>query len=137
MIAGGDGVISAGSDAVLLHHIRRLARSARRVASVCTGALLLAECGLLDGKRATTHWNYCEAMQNLYPAVTVEPDPIYVRDGNVWTSAGVTSGIDLALALVADDHGFSAAATTARHLVVYLRRTEGRPSSPRPSPLKP
>ena len=126
MIAGGEGVIAAGNDPELLHHIRRLARSARRVTSICTGAFLLAGCGLLDGKRAATHWNYCEALQNLYPSVSVDAEPIYVRDGNIWTSAGVTSGIDLTLALVADDHGLQAAATVARHLVVYLRRTGGQ-----------
>jgi transcriptional regulator GlxA family with amidase domain len=126
LVAGGDGVVTAAADASLIHHIRRLARTARRVASVCTGAFLLAECGLLDGKHAATHWNFCDALGTLYPHVLVERDPIFVRDGNVWTSAGVTSGIDLALALVADDHGASAAMTVARHLVVYLRRSGGQ-----------
>jgi transcriptional regulator GlxA family with amidase domain len=126
LVAGGEGVISAAADAKLMHHIRRLARTARRVASVCTGAFLLAECGLLDGKHAATHWNFCDALATLYPHVIVEPDPIFVRDGNVWTSAGVTSGIDLALALVADDHGTAAAMTVARHLVVYVRRSGGQ-----------
>lgn len=95
---------------------------ARRLVSVCTGGLLLAEAGLLDGRRATTHWYVCEQMARDYPAVAVEPDPIYVRDGPVATSAGVTAGIDLALALVEEDHGRDVALTIARHLVVFLRR---------------
>ncbi|MEV7525708.1 GlxA family transcriptional regulator [Streptomyces sp. NPDC091371] len=96
--------------------------AAERLVSVCTGGLLLAEAGLLDGRRATTHWNACEQMARDYPAVVVEPDPIYVRDGPVATSAGVTAGIDLALALVEEDHGQEVALTIARHLVVFLRR---------------
>lgn len=95
---------------------------AGRLVSVCTGGLLLAEAGLLDGRRATTHWNVCEQMARDYPDVAVEPDPIYVRDGPVATSAGVTAGIDLALALVEEDHGRDVALTIARHLVVFLRR---------------
>ncbi|MEV6578836.1 GlxA family transcriptional regulator [Streptomyces sp. NPDC051582] len=95
---------------------------AERLVSVCTGGLLLAEAGLLDGRRATTHWYACEQMARDYPEVTVEPDPIYVRDGPVTTSAGVTAGIDLALALVEEDHGREPALRIARHLVVFLRR---------------
>ncbi|MFH7596299.1 GlxA family transcriptional regulator [Streptomyces racemochromogenes] len=95
---------------------------AGRLVSVCTGGLLLAEAGLLDGRRATTHWSVCERMARRYPRVTVEPDPIYVRDGPVATSAGVTAGIDLALALVEEDLGRDVALLIARHLVVFLRR---------------
>ncbi|MEV0410765.1 GlxA family transcriptional regulator [Streptomyces sp. NPDC050448] len=95
---------------------------AERLVSVCTGGLLLAEAGLLDGRRATTHWYVCEQMARDYPKVKVEPDPIYVRDGRVATSAGVTAGIDLALALVEEDHGRELALGIARHLVVFLRR---------------
>ncbi|MFI8952311.1 GlxA family transcriptional regulator [Streptomyces sp. NPDC053750] len=95
---------------------------ARRLVSVCTGAILLARAGLLDGRRATTHWAYCDRLARDHPAVDVDPDPIYVRDGRVATSAGVTSGIDLALALVEEDLGRDAALTVARHLVVFLRR---------------
>ena len=94
--------------------------------SVCSGAFVLAAAGLLDGRRATTHWDACGLLDDRYEDVTVDADAIYVRDGNVWTSAGVTAGIDLALALVADDHGHSAAATVARRLVVYLRRSGGQ-----------
>jgi transcriptional regulator GlxA family with amidase domain len=89
---------------------------------VCTGAILLAQAGLLDGRRVTTHWAYCDKLAHDHPAVEVDPDPIYVRDGQVSTSAGVTSGIDLALALVEEDLGREAALVVARHLVVFLRR---------------
>jgi transcriptional regulator GlxA family with amidase domain len=98
----------------------------RRIASVCTGAYLLAEAGLLDGRRATTHWFAAEDFAARYPAVTVDHDPIFIRDGPVWTSAGVTAGMDLALALVADDHGEEHARTVARWLVMYLRRPGGQ-----------
>ncbi len=106
--------------------MRRLAADARRVTSVCSGAFVLAAAGLLDGRRATTHWDACGLLDERYDGVTVDADAIYVRDGKVWTSAGVTAGIDLALALVADDHGPSAAATVARRLVVYLQRSGGQ-----------
>lgn len=126
VIAGGRDMDEVSADAALLAQVRRLAGSARRVTSVCSGAFLLAAAGLLDGRRATTHWAECGLLQGSYPSLTVEPDAIYVHDGNVWTSAGVTAGIDLALALVADDHGHRAAATVARQLVVYLRRSGGQ-----------
>ncbi|MFF1558385.1 GlxA family transcriptional regulator [Streptomyces sp. NPDC058279] len=102
--------------------LRAYGGRAERVVSVCTGGLLLAEAGLLDGRRATTHWDACERMARDYPTVTVDPDPIYVRDGRVATSAGVTAGIDLALALVEEDVGREAALLIARHLVVFLHR---------------
>ncbi|KMO99188.1 GlxA family transcriptional regulator [Streptomyces roseus] len=106
----------------LTEWLRAHGGGAERLVSVCTGGLLLAEAGLLDGRRATTHWYACERMARDYPRVTVEPDPIYVRDGPVATSAGVTAGIDLALALVEEDHGRRLALRIARHLVVFLRR---------------
>ncbi|MBW5486434.1 GlxA family transcriptional regulator [Streptomyces bambusae] len=109
-------------DPRLTEWLRAYGGRAGRLVSVCTGGLLLAEAGLLDGRRATTHWAWCERMARQYPAVRVEPEPIYVRDGRVATSAGVTAGIDLALALVEEDLGRDAALTIARHLVVYLRR---------------
>ena len=121
MVAGGADMDAACADPVLLEHVRRLAADARRVTSVCSGAFVLAAAGLLEGRRATTHWAECEQLNDRYDAVTVDADAIYVHDGNVWTSAGVTAGIDLALALVADDHGNNAAATVARQLVVYLQ----------------
>jgi transcriptional regulator GlxA family with amidase domain len=102
------------------------AQAARRVASVCTGAFLLAACGLLDGRRAVTHWRSCARLQQRHPAVRVEEDRIYLRDGKVWTSAGVTAGIDLALALVEEDLGRDLALAVARHLVVFLKRPGGQ-----------
>ena len=105
VIPGGDGVNAAAADAVLVDWVRKRAGDARRTASVCTGAFLLAASGALDGRRAVTHWGFWEELAERFPAVRVESDPIFVRDGSFWTSAGVTSGIDLALALVEDDLG--------------------------------
>ena len=126
VVAGGRDMDDACADEELLAHLRRLAGDARRITSVCSGAFLLAAAGLLDGRRAATHWAECHLLANEYPAVDVDRDSIYVRDGNTWTSAGVTAGIDLALALVADDYGREAAAVVARQLVVYLRRSGGQ-----------
>jgi transcriptional regulator GlxA family with amidase domain len=126
VVSGGRDMDLAAADTKLVANIRRLAGQSRRVTSVCSGAFLLAAAGLLDGHRATTHWAECALLEQNYPTVSVEPDAIYVNDGNVWTSAGVTAGIDLALALVADDHGRTAAAAVARRLVVYLRRSGGQ-----------
>ena len=126
VVAGGAEMKEAAADQELLHHVRRLAAAARRVTSVCSGAFVLAAAGLLSGRRATTHWAECGLLNDTYADVTVESDSIYVQDGNVWTSAGVTAGIDLALALVAEDHGHQAAASVARHLVVYLQRSGGQ-----------
>jgi transcriptional regulator GlxA family with amidase domain len=126
MIAGGRDMDNVDAHDPLLDEIRRLAGSARRVTSVCTGAFVLAAAGLLSGRRATTHWFACDLLDTSYPDLTVESDAIYVHDGKLWTSAGVTAGIDLSLALVAEDHGRQAAATVARRLVVYLRRSGGQ-----------
>jgi transcriptional regulator GlxA family with amidase domain len=126
VVAGGRDFDQASNDAQLVDHIQRVALESRRVTSVCSGAFLLAAAGLLDGRHATTHWADCAQLEMDYPEVSVEPDAIYVHDGNVWTSAGVTAGIDLSLALVADDHGRQAAAVVARQLVVYLRRSGGQ-----------
>jgi len=120
IVPGGAGARCGDPD--LVGWIRAHAPRSSRVASVCTGAFLLAEAGLLDGRRATTHWSQCAALRDQYPAVKVDPDPIFVKDGNVATSAGVTAGIDLALALVEDDLGRDMALAIARHLVVFLRR---------------
>ena len=122
LVAGGTGVVDAIADERLVRWIRSASARSRRVASVCTGAYLLAEAGLLDGRRATTHWASCDDLQRRYPEVEVERDPIYVRDGAVYTSAGVTAGIDLALALVEEDLGASVARDVARWLVLFLRR---------------
>jgi transcriptional regulator GlxA family with amidase domain len=120
IVPGGEG--SRRADPELTAWLRAHGGQAGRLVSVCTGAFLLAEAGLLAGRRVTTHWAYCGALAARYPEVTVEPDPIFVRDGNLATSAGVTAGIDLALALVEDDLGREAALGIARHLVVFLRR---------------
>lgn len=106
--------------------VRRAAPQARRVVSVCGGAMLLAQAGVLDGRRATTHWRLLDKLQNDYPAIRVERGPIYVQDGAIWTSAGVTAGFDLTLALVEDDLGFTLARDVAQDLVMYLRRPGGQ-----------
>ncbi|OKJ09081.1 GlxA family transcriptional regulator [Kitasatospora sp. CB01950] len=124
IVPGGPG--TRQPDPELVARIGELAKGAERVTSVCTGAFLLAEAGLLAGRRATTHWSMCEALAHRYPDVTVDPDPIHVRDGRVITSAGVTAGIDLALALVEEDHGRELALGIARHLVMFLRRPGGQ-----------
>ena len=126
MVAGGQGVEAAAADPVLVDWVRARAKRARRVASVCTGAFLLAASGVLDGRRAATHWSFCAELARRFPAVRVEPDPIFVRDGPVWTSAGVTAGIDLALALVEQDLGRTLALAVARYLVVFLKRPGGQ-----------
>src|SRR5262245_45878246 len=125
LVAGGLGTRAALDDRRLLAALRRLAPRVRRVGSVCTGGFLLAAAGLLDGRRATTHWMWCDSLAERYPRVRVEPDPIFVRDGNVWTSAGVTAGMDLALALVEADLGRELALHTARQMVLFLRRPGG------------
>ena len=126
IIAGGQGVYAAAAEAGLVDWIRTRGGQARRVASVCTGAFLLAASGLLDGRRAATHWSVCAELARRFPMVRVEADPIFVRDGDVWTSAGVTAGIDLALALVEQDLGRAVALTVARYLVVFLKRPGGQ-----------
>jgi transcriptional regulator GlxA family with amidase domain len=126
VVAGGYGAHAAADDPRVIAWLVRAARDSRRVASVCTGAFLLAEAGLLDGRRATTHWSECAKLAEQYPQLTVEPDPIYVRDGKVFSSAGVTAGMDLALALIEDDHGADVALKTARSLVLFVRRPGGQ-----------
>jgi len=126
VIAGGEGTRSAHADDTLVDWLRDAAPRARRVTSVCTGAFLLARAGLLDGRRCTTHWAWCDTLARAYPRLVVDPDPIFVRDGDVWTSAGVTAGMDLALALVADDHGPRHALEIARQLVLFVRRPGGQ-----------
>jgi transcriptional regulator GlxA family with amidase domain len=126
IVAGGDGVPMALEERRLARWVTRAATRTRRVCSVCTGAFLLAEAGLLDGRRATTHWAACEELASRYPQVRVEPDPIFVRDGNVATSAGVTAGIDLSLALVEEDLGPEIAREAARWLVLFLKRPGGQ-----------
>lgn len=122
VVAGGPGSAQAVTDAALLTHLRRLAASSKRVASICSGAFILAAAGLLDGKRATTHWEYAADLARQYPRVTVDPAPLFIKDGNVYTAAGVTSALDLSLAFIAEDHGPTLARAAARSLVVYLQR---------------
>ena len=126
VVAGGRGVREAAREPRTIAWLRLAARRSRRVSSVCTGAFLLARAGLLDGRRATTHWAACEALKRTYPTIAVDPDPIFVRDGNIYTSAGVTAGIDLALALVEEDLGRQAALDVARSLVLFIRRPGGQ-----------
>jgi transcriptional regulator GlxA family with amidase domain len=126
VLAGGDGAQTARRDAALTAWIAAVAPRCRRVTTVCTGAFLAAEVGLLDGRRVTTHWARAGQLAAEFPALVVDPDPIYIRDGKFWTSAGVTAGIDLALALVQDDLGVEVAQTVARHLVMFLHRPGGQ-----------
>ncbi|MQA97188.1 MAG: helix-turn-helix domain-containing protein [Streptosporangiales bacterium] len=122
LVAGGIGCQDAADDKFVLAHVRRLARESRRVASVCTGAWILGAAGLLDGRRVTTHWDWADELAARHPEARVDPGPIFVRDGDVYTSAGVTSALDLTLALIEEDNGAELARTVARYLVTYLQR---------------
>ena len=126
LLVGGWGVFEAMHDAALLEWVAAASTRSRRLATVCTGTFLAAGAGLLQGRRVTTHWARAERLQHEFPTLTVDPDPIYVRDGDVWTSAGVTAGIDLSLALVEADHGSDVAQTVARWLVMFLHRPGGQ-----------
>ena len=126
IVAGGWGTRNTSACAQTLDYVRAAAARARRTASVCSGAFILAAAGLLDGRRATTHWARAAEFARAYPQVRVEPDRIFVRDGTTWTSAGITAGIDLALALVAEDLGEAVAKRAAQQLVVYHRRPGGQ-----------
>lgn len=126
MIAGGLGVQRLRAEKALVHWIRRQARLVRRLASICTGAFLLAETGLLQGRRATTHWNHCADFTQDFPDIALEPDTLFVKAGTLYTSAGVTAGMDLALALVEEDFGREVALAVARELVVFLKRPGGQ-----------
>lgn len=125
LVAGGDCSEEMENED-LLRWLRRTHRKVRRLGSVCTGAFLLAAAGLLDGRRATTHWRFVDALADYCPSVKLEPDAVFVRDGRIFTSAGVTAGMDLALALVEQDHGRELALSVARHLVVFLKRPGGQ-----------
>jgi transcriptional regulator GlxA family with amidase domain len=126
LVAGGLGVGKAICDADLIEWVQQAATRSRRVASVCTGAFLLAQAGLLEGRRATTHWSACRHLAETYPSIAVEADAIFVRDGDLYTSAGISAGIDLALALVEDDRGSALALQIARMLVLFMRRPGGQ-----------
>src|ERR1700733_12227001 len=126
VIAGGPGAESGSYDSKFIVWIAKSPRQSRRVASICTGAFLVAEAGLLNGKQAVTHWNFCDRLAREYPEVVVRPEPIYLRDGSIYTSAGITAGIDLSLALVEEDHGHETALKIARFLVMFLVRPGGQ-----------
>ena len=126
LVAGGTGVENAAREEELLLWLQRTAQRVRRLGSICTGAFLLASAGLLDGKRVATHWKWAADLANKFEHTTVDADPIYIRDGNTYTTAGVTAGMDLALALVEEDLGSPMALKVARELVLYLRRAGGQ-----------
>lgn len=126
VVVGGGGTREALDDSVLIASIARLAARARRVASVCSGAFLLGKAKLLEGKRATTHWRRASQFKRLFPNVRLDPDSIFIKDGAVWTSAGVSAGIDLSLAMIAEDLGAEVATNVAREMVVYAKRPGGQ-----------
>ena len=126
IVAGGEGVRQAATCETTLAFVRAMAKRGIRVASVCSGAYILAEAGVLDGRRATTHWQRTRHFVKAYPKIKLEPDRIFVRDGNIWSSAGISAGIDLALAMAAEDFGDAVAQQTARQLVLYQRRSGGQ-----------
>jgi transcriptional regulator GlxA family with amidase domain len=126
IVAGGEGSRGPVICPKTLAFVRSIVRHGVRVASVCSGAYILAEAGLLDGRRATTHWQRTRHFLKAYPKVKLEPDRIFVRDGNIWSSAGITAGIDLSLAMIAEDYGDDIAQKTARQLVLYHRRSGGQ-----------
>src|SRR3977135_4194395 len=126
IVAGGEGVRAAARCKKTLAFVRAMTKRGVRLASVASGAYNLAEAGLLDGRRATTHWQRTRHFLSAYPKVKLEPDRIFVRDGDIWSSAGISAGIDLALALVAEDFGEEIAQQTARQLVLYHRRSGGQ-----------
>ena len=125
IVVGGDAILEQAPEGVL-DYVRASARTARRTASICSGAFVMAQAGLLEGRRATTHWAYARQLQERFPAIKVEADRIYVTDGSIWTSAGMTAGIDLALAMVEKDHGAELARAVAQKLVMYHRRAGGQ-----------
>lgn len=125
IVVGGDAILQQAPAAVL-DYVRASVKTARRTASICSGAFVLAQAGLLEGRRATTHWAYARELQARFPSIKVEDDRIYVVDGSIWTSAGMTAGIDLALAMVEKDHGADLARSVAQKLVMYHRRAGGQ-----------
>ena len=126
LVAGNPFMVDYECNPIVADWVRMMSQSARRIGSVCSGAFVLAHAGLLNGKRATTHWNSAERLAAQFPDIIVEPDSIYVRDGSIYTSAGVTAGIDLALALVEEDFGRGIALRVARELVMFLKRPGGQ-----------
>ena len=126
IVSGGLGYAATARDPEIINWLRQMESRADRIVSVCTGALILASAGLLDGRAATTHWDYCDELRRKYPGITVRPDDIFVRQGKIYTSAGVTSGMDLSLALIEEDWGRSVALAVARELVMFMKRPGGQ-----------
>ena len=126
VVVGGMGACDASQDKPFIKTLKQLVERSSRICSVCSGAIVLAATGVLNGRRAVTHWEDCSQLEEMFPEVRVEVDPIFIKDGNIWTSAGITAGIDLALAMVAEDHGQSAALKIARSLVTYMVRPGGQ-----------
>lgn len=126
LVPGGDGAEELQCDHAFLRWLQVMSHRVRRIGSICTGTYLLAAAGILDGRRAVTHWKYCANLARKFPKVKVESDPIFVKDGNVYTSAGITAGIDLALSMIEEDHGYRRALEIARDLVIFLRRSGGQ-----------
>ncbi|UMB69733.1 GlxA family transcriptional regulator [Mycobacterium paraterrae] len=126
IVAGGYGIFDVIEDEQFMAAFRRAAKKSRRVGSICTGAFALAAAGMLDGRTATTHWRFSDRLQSCYPSVLVNSKPIFIRSGNVYTSAGVTAGMDLALSLVEEDCGHQVAMTIAREFVLFMRRPGGQ-----------
>lgn len=137
VVAGGDNLVTEPIPADLIDAVRGLHPRANRLVSICTGSFVLAAAGLLDGRRATTHWQHADLLARVYPKVRVEPDALFVEDGQVFTSAGVSAGIDLSLALVERDHGADLARAVARDLVVYMQRTGGQSQFSAPLRIRP
>jgi transcriptional regulator GlxA family with amidase domain len=136
LIAGGPGMERARDDRRVISFVRRASEARKRICTVCTGTFIAASAGILDGRRAVTHWRACERLAREFPAIKVERDPIFLRQGHVWSSAGVTAGIDLALALIEQDHDARLAAQVARRLVVFLRRPGGQSQYSEPLALQ-
>jgi transcriptional regulator GlxA family with amidase domain len=126
LIAGGHGSEAAGGAEEIIHWLHRMRSKVRRIGSICTGAFILAAAGLANGRRLATHWAYCDRLEEQYPGLTVERDAIFVEDSGLWSSAGITSGLDLALAMVEQDYGRELALMVARQLVVFLKRPGGQ-----------
>jgi transcriptional regulator GlxA family with amidase domain len=126
LVAGGDNLVGRPIDPALIEAVRGARARTRRMASICTGAFILAQAGVLSGRTATTHWRHVRLLAAAFPDIRVQPDAIFIRDGEIYTSAGVTAGIDLALALVEADYGAELVRTVARSLVVYLKRAGGQ-----------
>jgi transcriptional regulator GlxA family with amidase domain len=135
-IPGGPGVHRLRQNADAIAALARLCRRARRICAICTGAFMLAEMGMLTNRKAVTHWRSCGRLAREFPDIDVDPEPLFVRDGNIWTTAGVTAGIDLTLSLIEDDHKAALASRVARRLVVYMKRPGGQRQYSEPMELQ-